>query len=1807
MGYYILWCFDSHRRFIKEDYMFRPKSFCRRSIAVFLSLLMLLTCIPIAFAPVAGAVSDEYEVFNKVDLGPIIYTHGEKSYSHAEWTLDGRYDYMMNGTKIADASYDGEASTYLSAAQGKAIDVIEAYTTSMQKISTAGLFVDNNKHLLYGDFGSAFDYPVGSQVKSVILKFIFSDRTYEYHRRPVISNPVAKNTIAGILGRANSVQNRRAKVFEVLAKGSYGSASETILPGGNTSYEGFFWDDHAFGGESSSDTKKGNHNFASMYDPYSSVMDAWFSDSTNNWWIWGDKEPELYLDSLTDETLVTDKEPGFYGLYAYRDNSPRDLVIKTSHPAVYYLDISTNNNYGISNNGAQYSVDLFVGNLLLTGQSDFDDEERSGSNTYTRLQSTNPITFDTSHAKTTLPKGTKTYYDLYLTGTAVAGETIKASVDVRHRNRNTHATDDYVTAGITTDINIIVTDKTPGRDVYNSLTGALSGMREQCYTPESWSNMRSALLALDNWINDNTDTSSSTSLTEAAQAAFEDLDISQTISDHDTRMVSSTAATCTEDSVENYACRLCSFTYEEHAVTHYGHDYTDTVIPPTCTDQGYTRKYCNRCHDVIKTNYKDPLGHDMTNVVNELPATCETDGFKIYECPRCEIEIIETIPKLNHNWVLDTDNSTASTCYSRGVNVYVCQNDPDHVRTEYLPLAEHTIVTDEEVPATCSAPGLSEGQHCSVCNKVIVAQTKTFTSHEYVWSEPVGATCAQDGTKIGVCRFCGLTMEVQAVDSRLDVPHTPAAPVIENRVEPTCTDDGYYDEVTYCAVCGKKLSTNTVTVPSTPGENHNYVPTSTEASCTEEGKVTYTCSYCNHSYEVPGQKLPHSLYPLYEAVEPTCTDAGSKAVMACMECGVYVINGVEVQPADFDDDMIAIDALGHDLVLVPAKAAGCVTDGNIEHYECSRCGAKFDGPDAETANSYVDDAYVAEGGVLIEPTGHSNKVSIAAVDATCTDEGRTALIICENCGEVLQEQEVIPPTGHPQENIIVSKAAEPATCTVDGWTEEVKCDLCGTILEYSEPILAKGHRYKKIEAEPATCTEPGHKEGTRCWDCEDIILVPDVISPTGHTLVDEITQEPTCQNTGLKNVVCSVCGYVDETGVEVPKIAHNYSVLNSEKVEATCEDEGQEAVYKCATCDLTIGGETIPAKGHNYVSKVTKYPSCSVEGERKFTCSHCGDTYTETIARSEHNAQPAVKDESSYVAPTCTEDGQYDMVSRCSRCDAEVSRETVTVDATGHKPGAVVQENVVPATCTDEGSHDDVVYCTLCTDAEHNPTEISRTPVTDPALDHDYDLEIAENVTVIDEPTCSTEGLAKVKCSRCDAVKENVVLEKLPHTPGDEARENEIPATCTVNGSYDLVVRCSECGEVISSVHKIIRAKGHVPGDVVYENQTSTSCTEGGSRDEVIYCTVCTDDEGHPTELSRVTVPYAATGHQRGEPELLSTTEATCVSPIIETYVVKCINPNCDVVFKTYTVEVGDALGHDFDNPDCETEVTEPTCTHPGGTTIKCFRCDATKLVVDENSQQLPHNPGEPVFENVIPATCTASGYHDEVIYCTECGFEISRTIVETPALGHIDEDADEICDREDCDAVVPCPHPEEMLETRDAREASCYETGYTGDVYCTRCGRLVKEGEVSPRTHHIVIDEAVAPTCYQTGLTAGSHCDICGTVFDAQRVVPKTEHVQVTVPGTPATCCQDGTSDAVICAICGLVITPHKVINRTTKHVDNDGDGCCDNCGQDMAASCDCLCHKTSWISKAMYKFILFFWKLFKIGKSCDCGAVHY
>lgn len=87
-----------------------------------------------------------------------------------------------------------------------------------------------------------------------------------------------------------------------------------------------------------------------------------------------------------------------------------------------------------------------------------------------------------------------------------------------------------------------------------------------------------------------------------------------------------------------------------------------------------------------------------------------------------------------------------------------------------------------------------------------------------IWITVEEATCTADGKKARVCSECGEKFDFEAIPA---TGHTAKAPVVENRIDSTCTVGGSHDEVVYCKDCDYEISRDTVQdeiLPHTPGE-----------------------------------------------------------------------------------------------------------------------------------------------------------------------------------------------------------------------------------------------------------------------------------------------------------------------------------------------------------------------------------------------------------------------------------------------------------------------------------------------------------------------------------------------------------------------------------------------------------------------------------------------------------------------------------------------------------------------------------------------------------------------------------------------------------------------------------------------------------------------------------------------------------------------------------------------------------------------------------------------------------------------------
>lgn len=209
-----------------------------------------------------------------------------------------------------------------------------------------------------------------------------------------------------------------------------------------------------------------------------------------------------------------------------------------------------------------------------------------------------------------------------------------------------------------------------------------------------------------------------------------------------------------------------------------------TITQATCTVDGKKVQYCIGCGKIAKTQTDLAFGHtEITD--NSIDATCTKSGLtEGSHCSTCGSIISEQkiIEALGHVYVSEITNN--ATCTSKGIRTYTCNICGDSYKEE-IDMIEHMPAIDNEIVPTCTASGLTEGSHCSVCGTVITPQdVLNATGHKYatIATEP---TCKDRGYTTYTCSVCGDSYKTDYVDviDEHDYKTVTTTP-------PTCTSMG---------------------------------------------------------------------------------------------------------------------------------------------------------------------------------------------------------------------------------------------------------------------------------------------------------------------------------------------------------------------------------------------------------------------------------------------------------------------------------------------------------------------------------------------------------------------------------------------------------------------------------------------------------------------------------------------------------------------------------------------------------------------------------------------------------------------------------------------------------------------------------------------------------------------------------------------------------------------------------------------------------------------------------------------------------
>lgn len=404
----------------------------------------------------------------------------------------------------------------------------------------------------------------------------------------------------------------------------------------------------------------------------------------------------------------------------------------------------------------------------------------------------------------------------------------------------------------------------------------------------------------------------------------------------------------------------------------------------------------------------------------------------------------------------------------------------------------------------------------------------------------------------------------------------------------------------------------------------------------------------------------------------------------CPDCGKYFKDAgctQRVTKGSLDDGMTKDKNKHTALKKVPAKAATCTEEGNIEHWYCSGCGKYYTDSNgtAKTTHAKVttkkadhDYYWVADEVANV----HYEKCRVCGkTSGTSNHSGGTASCKaqakCEKCGASYGELDA---TNHV--NFEYKNAVKP-TETTKGYTGDKYCADCGVFIEkgteYSAQCTGGCKDLKLVKGTPKTCTADGTIDYYECPKCHNIyrdekgtILLTEadlVDKCTGHDLHPGPDLFGNINMNNLKQFALSI-------GMSLPQIVqmirdgtfdldHIIGTIKIKDIDH-CHDDTDHWLG-CQRCgktledlrdELSASGFEVNEKWYE-LSRKTPHSGGSATCQKKAVCDECGDEYGEL---GEHRYDNIV------TAPTCTKDGYT--THTCSACkDSYKDSET---KKTGH-------------------------------------------------------------------------------------------------------------------------------------------------------------------------------------------------------------------------------------------------------------------------------------------------------------------------------------------------------------------------------------------------------------------------------------------------------------------------------------------------------------------------------------------------------------
>ena len=215
------------------------------------------------------------------------------------------------------------------------------------------------------------------------------------------------------------------------------------------------------------------------------------------------------------------------------------------------------------------------------------------------------------------------------------------------------------------------------------------------------------------------------------------------------------------------------------------------------------------------------------------------------------------------------------------------------------------------------------------------------------------------------------------------------------------------------------------------------------------------------------------------------------------------------------------------------------------------------------------------------------------------------------------------------------------------------------------------------------------------------------------------------------------------------------AVKEKETAPSCTEDGSYENVVFCTVCSTELSRDTVivPATGHNWNNGVvTLEPTTEAEGVRTYTCSLCGNTRTETIAKlppeTEAPTEP-VETETETKAPEAEEPKETETETESP--ETEKPAETETETPITEEPAETETETKAPETEKPK---------------ETETSSIGEPPETEPET-HETETE---TVTPETEKPAETESETETKAPAASGTSQTPTPPDASPKTGDETR-----------------------------------------------------------------------------------------------------------------------------------------------------------------------------------------------------------------------------------------------------------------------------------------------------------------------------------------------------------------------------------------------------------------------------------------------------